>query len=384
MWLTTHSFGIYSNFITFLVISLCIKKKYFYATFFSITLLAIHPIVGLYVNAILVTIMLFKFRNIIFDNNVIKGYLAGFIIVLISFLFYRSNYININNIINELDYNDYIKFWDYHRNLIKFNYQFIILQIFAIIILFLEIKKEKNLGIYLLLTLCIIGLLLYLSRSFFININFFNRIMVSRFSILTSIPSAVIIFNYLINKAFQYYFKFFFKINSLTIILFFIAIIKFISIFQFEFKRLDYLYKDIYSKSINTKDVLENLNKNSYGNILTTVETTRTVLLEINKPFFLYAESIDYIPYIPQTLTEIKDIITNLYGIDFNNPPNEYRHKGGLSEPLIKDVFENRSHYEWVLLSKKYKFNTVIVPNNWKLNLQGKFNGPNYTVCYIQ
>ena len=126
-WISTHSFGIYSNFLAFYVITLFFKNKYFYPILISTLLIAVHPIVGLYINCILYLLLFFNKRYIFFNKNFLQGFFIGWCFVLISFLIFKNGMINISNY-TSFDSNDldiYLKYWDYHRTITNYNIYFI-------------------------------------------------------------------------------------------------------------------------------------------------------------------------------------------------------------------------------------------------------------------
>ena len=63
------------------------------------------------------------------------------------------------------------------------------------------------------------------------------------------------------------------------------------------------------------------------------------------------ADSFDFVPYFPETATQVNRIIEEAYGIDFNQVKN-----GGGSlkslEELVRNNFEKREKYDWRNLKK--------------------------------
>ncbi len=107
--------------------------------------------------------------------------------------------------------------------------------------------------------------------------------------------------------------------------------------------------------------------------------------LYINLPLIIDASSIDGVVYIPTSIEQTHSIITTLYGVNINSPPNPIialdfrRASGNIPNPLTKTTWETRTESEWKQLSKAYHFNRIFTPKAWKLNLKtpqefGKMN----------
>ena len=92
-------------------------------------------------------------------------------------------------------------------------------------------------------------------------------------------------------------------------------------------------------------------------------------------------KTIDYLPYHPYLVNKVKDIMTEIYGYDFENPPkNNYPY---LSDKFIKTKFEKRSKSEWMEIKKRFRSNVVLTPNSWKLNLKLIYTDKKYNLYSI-
>ena len=116
----------------------------------------------------------------------------------------------------------------------------------------------------------------------------------------------------------------------------------------------------------------------SQGSILTTnVETCDKTLRISNKPILICIEAIDFIPYLPNLITPTKNIITEVYGVDFFNPPQKNR--GGIvSDNFFREKFENRNLEEWGIIAKNYKLSGIIVLKSWNMKLKPLLIGKKY------
>ena len=124
---------------------------------------------------------------------------------------------------------------------------------------------------------------------------------------------------------------------------------------------------------------VKNLKLNGY--VVTNAQTTNLTHRLAFKPYILNANFIDYIPYYPYTVGETKKIIEEIYGIDFENPPETGG--GAIKDKWYKITFENRSQDEWQLLANKFNLSAIIVHNKWSLMLTKKFSSPKYTIYLL-
>ena len=145
-----------------------------------------------------------------------------------------------------------------------------------------------------------------------------------------------------------------------------------------------------YKTFLNVKDKIVSKDENlifyklkdlkDVGNVITNAETPFNVLYISNKPP-LMLKTIDYLPYHPYLVNNIRDIMTEVYGYDFENPPrNNYPY---INDDYIKSKFEKRLASEWDYIKNKFKSNIVITPNNWKLDLELIFSDKRHNLYRI-
>ena len=116
------------------------------------------------------------------------------------------------------------------------------------------------------------------------------------------------------------------------------------------------------------------------GNVITSADSSFNVLFISRKPL-LMSKTIDYLPYHPYLVNNIKEIMTEVYGYDFDNPPK--KNFPYLSDKFIKSNFEERSNNDWIKIKNKFKSNVVITPNSWKLDLKLIYSDKKYNLYRI-
>ena len=81
----------------------------------------------------------------------------------------------------------------------------------------------------------------------------------------------------------------------------------------------------------------------------------------------LDTKSFDFIPYHPNLVDNVFQILQDIYGVDINSPP--IQNNPSVPDSFIKKKFKNKLKNEWVFLSSKYNSNYVIVPSDWNIKL---------------
>jgi hypothetical protein len=375
------NFGTIALCFVVLIIGFLFRHLYKYVVFLSIILFSIHPIVGLFSFMILLTTVFAKYKFDVILSGIIKNKYSIFfasLIFFISLLYHIVNMDNTSSTSNNFDYNTYINKWDYHRSLISYNLMFIVSTTSIISFLILRRKQYlNNDGVIYLIIFSITSISLYLLRNLFFQIPVLNRIMVSRFSVIVSIPMLVILISISISIFSKYFFSKYYTAMPSIVALLLIIIVR----FNFG-KNAVILKQNIRPKTSNNSiDFWDSVN--SYSNnkfVVTTYSTTRSTLLLAKVPYILDVTSMDFIPYFPHAVTKLKLVIEDVYGIDFESPPK--KHNPSISDYLIKDIFESRTSDEWRLLSKKYNFDILIVPKDFNLKISNKFSNVDF-ICYI-
>ena len=145
-----------------------------------------------------------------------------------------------------------------------------------------------------------------------------------------------------------------------------------------------------YKTFINVKDRIVSKDNNlvflklksleNTGNVITSADLSFNVLYISKKPI-LMSKSLDYLPYHPYLVNKIRDIMTEVYGYDFENPPiNNYPY---FSDEFIKSKFEKRPSSDWIEIKNKFKSNFVLTPSSWKLDLKLIYSDKKYNLYSI-
>ena len=88
-----------------------------------------------------------------------------------------------------------------------------------------------------------------------------------------------------------------------------------------------------------------------------------------HKPVLLGASGFDFVPYLPQTGTQVRDIIELVYGQDFRNPSPQFHNRGGLMQEMGRDHWAKLTNAQWDDLARKFCIGAIIAPSDWAIQL---------------
>jgi hypothetical protein len=88
-----------------------------------------------------------------------------------------------------------------------------------------------------------------------------------------------------------------------------------------------------------------------------------------HKPVILGASGFDFPAYLPQTSKQVKDIIESVYGLDFHNPPPQFKNTGNLVSDMGRNYWSGMTSADWKLLARKFCIGAIIVPSSWTIRL---------------
>ncbi len=363
-----HTFGMLSlAFVTF-SLGLISNKNFLSSCFVVVTLLSVHPIIGLWM-IVLFTLGFFICNN--FSQNrkaIINGSIIGLTLVVLSFVFFYFNTIDKVEFDKNL-FKVYLNEWDGHRIISKYiHYEYLIktliLGLFGLIFL-KEVNEKRNSHPHLLILL--LGLVassfLYLAFKFFPNFfpDIFKIAMPSRFIMLHTFLGWPLLISFLF-----YFLKK--KFNEQRIIRIFLFIIILILLQNYQ-KILNISNNFVMNFNHSTKsDVIEYVKNEDFEEyLITSSNLTPIIFKKTKKPILLHTESMDFIPYHPYLVNKFFYILEIIYEIKNNLPPE--KNNPSLSDTYIKDTFEKYSKKEWVEKKSKFDIKYIITPKDWSLDL---------------
>ncbi len=117
--------------------------------------------------------------------------------------------------------------------------------------------------------------------------------------------------------------------------------------------------------------------------VLTSRAASRPALYSGHLPVALNVGSFDFIPYIPQTAGAVAKIIQQGYGISFFDPPPEVRQGGALPFDGGRAYWAGLGPDDWCRLSKSLGIGALVAPHDWTIKLPRLLTGPRFALYRI-
>ncbi len=401
---TEHTYGMFSLSTFALIAGLLSNRNFKLAGFFTVLLTSFHLVVGLWLIFLMIFLLFYldkflKQKNTILFQDFKKGSFIALVPIFLSLIFFQLNTIE-KNLYSANDFEVYLKIWDHHRSLLDINYSYIFKTIILILLYFyvffkiLKNDKNESFLFYFIFFNCLGSMLVYLIYKFFPSLmpEIIIRAMPTRVFLLHSIIGYPIIASLLFVLFFNKVKMILTKKNFIIFSLFSLFLFSLISVFKYDeikntkdkyypkiIKRINKFEKNLSNKLDPDEEIFWNKVKKyeTDGYFVTTFYSSEMTLKFANKPYIINANFFDHLPYHPYTVDEVKIILENIYGIDFNNPPEKNRPE--IKDKWIKEIFESRPNDIWQKLSKDFNLSGVIVPQSWNLNIKKKFSSNIYS-----
>ncbi len=362
-----HTYGMLSLASFTFVLGLIANKNILISCILVIVLISIHPIVGVWTFLIVTFCIYYSNTYNIYKKDIFRGVLLGIFIISSSFIFFYFN--SIEKIpYDKFLFLNYLDNWDGHRGISKvIHFEYIIKTLLLAVLCVLSLKKmfkssSYSLHLQIVLFSLTCSLTLYLLFKLVPNIfpEFLKIIMPSRFIMLHTFlgwPIIIGLFIFLTNN----YFK-----NK--VILFSSILITLILIQNYD---KIYFIKDGVVNNFKIKKESQVLsfikNENIKSNLIVPSSLVSYVFKKSETPILLHTESLDFVPYHPYLTDKFFHILEKVYDIKNNLPPE--KNNPYLSDNYIKNIFENRSKDEWLLIKNEFNVEFIIVPKVWILKL---------------
>ena len=377
-----HTYGMVSLSLVTFSLGLFANKNLIPASAITIFLIAIHPLIGLWMLA--VNLFGFFFTKIN-RREVFKGVTIGLFCIIISFIFFYTNSVEKTAYDHNLFLN-YLDNWDGHRAITKVIHYDYLLKTFILGILIFFFLQKKNIlknkdnsyfHIFVLLISLTGSTILYLAYK--IAPNYFPELikiaMPTRFIMLHTFLGWPIIISLL-------YFFLKERFNKKIILNIFLSFLLIVSLQNYK-KVLDIKNSIIDAHTANqTYKTLDYLKKANFkGYILTSSKLTSKIFKKVEKPILLHTDSMDFIPYHPYLANQFFNILNKIYKINSSKPP--VQNNPSLPDKYIKELFENFNQLEWKEIKKEFNVHYVITPKDWNLDLDLILNDEIYNLYKI-
>jgi hypothetical protein len=93
------------------------------------------------------------------------------------------------------------------------------------------------------------------------------------------------------------------------------------------------------------------------------------VQLRTRRPVLLDGGGLDGLPYALEAGPSLERILSDVYAIDFFNPPEEARHTGVIPQDYTKTLWQNYSPERWRDIGRRYGITEILTSRDWNLDL---------------
>jgi hypothetical protein len=119
------------------------------------------------------------------------------------------------------------------------------------------------------------------------------------------------------------------------------------------------------------------------GLILTSRAASRPTLDAGHLPIALNVGAFDFVPYIPQTAGAVARIVEEGYGVSFSDPPPGMRHGGALPMDGGKAYWAGLMPAGWCRISRDLGIGAIVAPREWTVNLPDRVIGEQFALHKI-
>lgn len=113
------------------------------------------------------------------------------------------------------------------------------------------------------------------------------------------------------------------------------------------------------------------------SNVVTLGNASRIIPLNCRNKILIDSTQIDFIPYSPSSIPKLKEIMENIYGLDFfsRDKTSEIMDipsipSGSIEQNLVNKSWSTRSIKTWEFLSCKFNFRYLVIPSEIKIMLK--------------
>jgi hypothetical protein len=399
---SVHTYGQFGLSLSIVVIALFLNKKFIYLGIIIPVFYLVHIGWASFITLIILFVILsIKGRIPIFNYSAfLKGFIAStiFFIPIIVFITntYKSDFVSNPSYDLAKDYKEYITNWDFHRSF-TFDIKTVLINFSFLLLIIIIQVVYKNFDHNELIFLKILSFSIFLSTSFYIlndyvlgnRIIIFSALMPSRFFNLQAYFSIIVVLVFLkipYLKILQRLNFFSIKVsNSMRLIINFFIFVTLVTIYlinpgwgiktdSFNFRPVSFYERMDFS---NVCAKLDDLNS---GVVLTYGEISKFVPLNCLKPILIDTTQIDSAPYVPETISYLSAVISEIYGVPFESRKefntfyrsdmnSTFRPSGTIESFYPKSMWPLRSEERWKFLGCKFGFQTIVTDSHIHLNI---------------
>ena len=374
-----HTVGLFAYSISTFILGLLTLRNLLFAFLTCLLLLSIHLIVGLWMIGIIFLSSYFFIEKKNMKKIAITIFI--FLVVVLFYVNWFSNYAaEIPFEFNQKDYDDYFYYIEAHRtnygDLDNLYFDYILKSIILLTLIlfylkfsFSSIENNNNFFLKTLAISIIFSAIIYFTYKIFPQIfpEIVIRTIPQRFFLIHSVAGYPIIISILYKFSERFFIYKKFNKNfpfQLIVVVIILHLIQQQHVLKIRFNNIKTINEDKINEHLFWEKV-KDLELNGY--ILTSNDLCNKTIIYTNYPILFCFHPLDIIPLLPKLASPIKRITDKVLGISYNEL--KYKNSSGINEIEIKKIYESKSFKEWDILKKDLNLTTIIVPKDWKLNL---------------
>ena len=144
------------------------------------------------------------------------------------------------------------------------------------------------------------------------------------------------------------------------------------------------------SRILRSNELLDRTNDNFYRavsareGLLVSTNADFLISLKTRRPLFFDPGALDGFAMVPESGPMLNPFLAAVYGVDLLSiPSEEFRNAGVIPPALHRQLWEERSAREWVVLRSRWGITDVIAPAVWQLDLPIVARGQGRTLFEI-
>jgi hypothetical protein len=389
---TEHTFGLWAQIGAAWVIGCVAGGRLGLAGFSSLALVAVHPILGAYMAGLLVITTVFVGAAYLkLDmRGFVKGIIWGTVLAIVSFAFFFSTRSGFSASIDHGAFDTYMRVWDVHRTrpvtvsaALRIGAAAVLsIGALSAFVLFIRSRPFATLTSALVVLAVITSTIAYYSVHLAPNLlpDFVTRAAPGRLlnvQAYVSLPLALAlglsIPDHLIKKL---------RTTTYNRILELVCMVALVVVIIIGFVHAARTARGSIQK--DGEEFWDRVRSAGVsGLVLEWANASAPTLYHGHLPIALYAESFDFIPYLPQTAGAVARIVEEGYGVSFYDPPLDMRYRAGLAPRAVQQYWSQLASHDWCRISRDIGIVAVVAPSEWKVGLPVLVPGSEFTLYKI-
>ena len=404
-----HTFGFWAQVGAVWVIGCVAAGRYALAGFSALVLIAVHPVLGVYMTALLIgTIVIGRAFSRLEIHGFAKGAAWGAAITILSLAAYFKTRSGFSAVIDQTAYDAYMRVWDLHRDQPMTLADAIRIGVsgalaIAALSAFNLLDRPRRYAAILASSLIMLAVIVSTIAYYAVHLvpNFLPGLVVRAMpgrlldvQAYISTPMALALALCVASR----WAKFWATSATVRIVRILpaaILLLVIISALEYALPRqrliIQYARTFLQTKILGYISPVQQESELFWrgvrhagvnGLVLTSPAASEPSIYLGHLPIALYG-AIDFVPYLPQTVGEVAQIVWEGYGISFTDPPRQMWHHGGLPPDAGRTYWAQLASDDRCRISRDLGVVALVAPSDWSITLPVLVQGAQFTLYAI-